>query len=349
MILFSALCFTAECERQLKYYKGQEGIDIRAAQEKLSSLGYKVKNFNATLDGDMLYWVRMFCERNGLDHSDDGITDETWRFLMEGDAQIPYEDVENPVIYYGEDSERVAQLARRLKELGYYVDEQMSLSRYDDAMYNALDRFVHTNGISEALDKEKGISKILQDFILDNTAKGYQPPKVPSVVERARTYLMDENIIPMNDKLVSIPNYIWIAAVYVLCHVLTILLVYGVTREKNSARPLSNQVSTVPDSIRQHDYVDFSIFYRQKATEKRCEIRNGFSIGRSRCSLNLNDADKSVSKEHCTLRFSDDVLYLKDDSKYGTYVNSRLIHKDEVGLKSGDKLQIGEHMLIVRY
>uniref|UniRef100_A0A4W6BIH3 Nibrin n=1 Tax=Lates calcarifer TaxID=8187 RepID=A0A4W6BIH3_LATCA len=69
--------------------------------------------------------------------------------------------------------------------------------------------------------------------------------------------------------------------------------------------------------------------------------RKEYVVGRKNCDILLTN-DQSISRAHAHLTATDQILTLKDTSKYGTFVNSqRLTDNTPVNLKSGDSVTFG--------
>ncbi|XP_029361110.1 nibrin [Echeneis naucrates] len=66
-----------------------------------------------------------------------------------------------------------------------------------------------------------------------------------------------------------------------------------------------------------------------------------YVVGRKNCDILLTN-DQSISRAHAHLIATDQTLTLKDNSKYGTFVNSQRVPKNTVvNLKSGDNVTFG--------
>nr|XP_046255698.1 nibrin isoform X2 [Scatophagus argus] len=65
-----------------------------------------------------------------------------------------------------------------------------------------------------------------------------------------------------------------------------------------------------------------------------------FVVGRKNCDILLSN-DQSISRAHAHLTATDQVLTLKDTSKYGTFVNGQRLTDTPVHLKSGDSVTFG--------
>ncbi|MBN2544838.1 MAG: FHA domain-containing protein [Spirochaetes bacterium] len=91
------------------------------------------------------------------------------------------------------------------------------------------------------------------------------------------------------------------------------------------------------------------------ASMPRLEVRGqskvlsnkAFSIGRDK-SNQLIIADAKVSKFHAVVSFENNTAYIKDtDSTNGTYLNNeKLIPRQKVKLNNGDKIKVGNTVII---
>lgn len=154
---------------------------------------------------------------------------------------------------------------------------------------------------------------------------------------------------------VRIPNLLWLTAlIAALCGLIAVLVVLMVRLHR---RRIARKRIVVEADVRmptwrhpeKSRYVDFRVIYAGQVRQLHYNLRGDFTIGRSGCSLNLDKADRRVSQKHCHVRFGNGVLQLKDTSQNGTYVNGTMIRRTSVELRSGDRIQIGDHTLTVRY
>ena len=80
--------------------------------------------------------------------------------------------------------------------------------------------------------------------------------------------------------------------------------------------------------------------------QKKIELgETSITIGRG-TDVDISIPDKLASRVHCGISFWDEAYFLRDfKSKNGTYVNDRRI--DVVRLKSGDRIRIGDTVIVV--
>lgn len=349
-ILFAMLCFALICSgnalasrSSILYANDAEGIEIHRAQEKLKQLGY-LDNTTYQLDMNMRYALQLFCENNGLTYEDRGISREIWDVLM-GDGELIAYEQENPFIPFGEVSERVAQLQIRLKDLGYLGEGTLEVSHFDEVTQRGVELFCKMNSV--AYDGS-GISKSLQTLIFSDAAVAYVEQK-QNPIALLRGYML--NFVVVGN--VRVPNLLWMGAAYLALYLATVGLTLLLFNGKSGAKEISSDIIVTRDTPQAENagsfIVDLKIIYGGKVREKRCNIRRDFTIGRSNCALKLDKADRKVSKCHCTLRFQNGSLYLSDNSRNGTYINERFVHHKTTEVNNGDRLRVGEHMLIVRY
>ena len=96
--------------------------------------------------------------------------------------------------------------------------------------------------------------------------------------------------------------------------------------------------------------MDVSIRFLDVERRERVRVSDHFTIGRSvNCGLVLDERDKSMSRSHCMLMIRGGNLVLKDASVNGTFVNDTRYHNEECVIHSGDRIQIGKHLLVVKF
>ena len=80
--------------------------------------------------------------------------------------------------------------------------------------------------------------------------------------------------------------------------------------------------------------------------QKKVELKKTpVTIGRG-TDVDISIPDKLASRVHCGISFWDEAYFLRDfKSKNGTYVNDHRI--DVVRLKSGDRIRIGDTIIVV--
>ena len=136
--------------------KGDKGDAVKKLQQRLKDLGY----YNTVLDGEYgsktVSAVKAFQKKNGL--TEDGVAGETTLDKLYSDSALSAndktesdkkeeEDKDDGTLKKGSSGEKVKELQRRLKELGYYsngID-----GNYGDRTVEAVKAFQKKNGLTE--------------------------------------------------------------------------------------------------------------------------------------------------------------------------------------------------------
>ena len=326
-----------------------EHPQVMELQEKLEVLGYmEEQDLSFSVSQDMLYALKQFCEKNGLPYSDAGVTSAAREALL-GDAPLIDDHAQEELILcYGDSGDEITQVQMRLMELGFFLDDKISLSHYNDAMQAGVERFCAENNIE--YDGSYTIDEALLDVIFSDAARPYEAKNV-SWWDSARQYLIGTT--RMGEVLV--PNLLWLGAAYVALWLVVVALIrlgFSLRERRGRAGSVRGNVRTVrmPNTAQRSRTVDLQICYGGHSDERRCAILKKLSIGRGKgCDLCLTHDDKGISRRHCELFFVSNVLKIRDSSRNGTYVNEKPLHWEETELRSGDRLQIGNHLLIVHY
>lgn len=342
-----------------RYMLGESSMEIRRLQDKLAQLGYyQQTEYSYELNMDTLYAFNMFCYENRIHYAEDGITEEGWALIMgEGDlvsiTPAPVESGDYTHIGENDSGEAVSRLQLRLIELGYANNTQFELGRYDLQLQEAINVFCDLNHI---VYSGPGISTDIQRAVFSQSAQEYiEQEQKAGAFERIRAFLLDSHTVLG----VRAAGYVLALAGVGVLTALVLLLVLLLTRRPKDAPPeasaslqgFSKPHTEMPVYPANPTWnVDFSIRYQ--GSERRTRIRFGdqMKIGRSpECDLVLASDDRGISRCHCTLQMRAGSMILSDLSVNGTFVNDKRHHKTECVLRSGDRIQIGRHMLIVKF
>ncbi|MBR2942904.1 MAG: FHA domain-containing protein [Clostridia bacterium] len=347
----------------MKYLLGDTGTDIRRLQEKLKELGYYNEEITYEFDMNTLYALNQMCYENRLYSSEYGVSDEVWAavFDMQGLVSItpvpteaPADVVEYADLELGASGEAVSQMQIRLKELGFFTTDAMTLSVYDEQTQAAVELFCKFNNIGY---QGPGISVELQKAIFSEAATPYSQEAMQlSFAEKMKAFFIGSQVILG----IALPGYAWtlIAAVVVAGFaVALVLLLTG--KPKPDINPSLSGVQSNASKSRSENSVpeeervilmDVSIRFLDVERRERVRVKDHFTIGRSvNCSLVLDERDKSMSRSHCMLMIRGGNLVLKDASVNGTFVNDTRYHNEECVIHSGDRIQIGKHLLVVKF
>lgn len=347
----------------MKYLLGDTGTDIRRLQEKLKELGYYNEEITYEFDMNTLYALNQMCYENRLYSSEYGVSDEVWAavFDMQGLVSItpvpteaPADVVEYADLELGASGEAVSQMQIRLKELGFFTTDAMTLSVYDEQTQAAVELFCKFNNIGY---QGPGISVELQKAIFSEAATPYSQEAMQlSFAEKMKAFFIGSQVILG----IALPGYAWTliaAAVVAGFAVALVLLLTG--KPKPDINPSLSGVQSNASKSRSENSVpeeervilmDVSIRFLDVERRERVRVKDHFTIGRSvNCSLVLDERDKSMSRSHCMLMIRGGNLVLKDASVNGTFVNDTRYHNEECVIHSGDRIQIGKHLLVVKF
>ena len=346
-----------------RYVLGESSIEIRRLQDRLTQLGYyKQDDYGYELNMDTLYAFNLFCYENRIHYSEQGITEETWNLIM-GEEElisitpeptaVPDAVVEYMFIEEGASGDAVSRLQLRLIELGYANNTQLELGTYDQRLQEAIVLFCDFNHIAYS---GPGISVDIQRAVFSENTAQYSPEadKV-GLIESIRMFLLGSHTIFG----FAVAGYVLALAgvgVLAMFAVLIVLLLTG--RPKSMAEESSvglqgfskprTEVSVHTESLMK--LVDFNIRYQGKEHKERIRFSEQMKIGRSpECDLVLADEDKGISRCHCALHMRGGSIVLSDVSVNGTFINDKRYHKTECVLHSGDRIQIGRHLLIIKF
>ena len=347
----------------MKYILGDTGTDVRRLQEKLREMGYYNEEITYEFDMDTLYALNMMCYENRLYSSEYGISEEVWAAVFDAPdlvsitpvpTEVPVDVVEYADLELGASGEAVSQLQIRLKELGFFINDAMTLGAYDERTQSAVELFCRFNNIEY---QGPGISVQLQKAIFSESATAYSQEAMElSFAEKMKAFFVGTQIVFG----IALPGYLWavIAAVAVAGFAVALVLLLTGKPQPETQNSLSGVQSNASksrseSSVAEEERVmlmDVSIRFHDVERRERVRVNDHFTIGRgTSCSLVLDERDKSMSRNHCMLLMRGGNVVLKDASVNGTFVNDTRYHNEECILHSGDRVQIGKHLLVVKF
>lgn len=358
LLLFGCVCFCflpafdgiSYASPKIIYENEEDSIEIRNAQEKLKELGYLKENTTYVVDMNMRYALKLFCVNNCLDYANNGISQEVWDKLMSGQDLVGnLSQEEDAFIPFGEESDEVTQIQIQLKNLGYFRDSSITASVFDAPTLHAIESFCIVNNLNF---EGSSISKSVKDILFSDAAIAYRAPIIGGIA-KIRNFLNSYILV----KNIRVPNLLWIILLCIFVYACIIGLVFMIFKHRKrhtmGVAPKVIYKSGSPESIlsavEPNRCVDFQISYNGKMRKERCTIKEEFNIGRKSNLLHLDKSDKAISRKHCSLFFYSNVLQLENLSQYGTFVNGELVLGKGVELHSGDQIQIGNHLVIIRY
>lgn len=265
-------------------------------------------------------------------------------------------------IAYGAEGDDVLELQTRLKELGYYTDDNtLTPSVYDYGTQQAISLFCEYNSISYS---GSGVSASVQHIVFSDGAVAYTKPELRSSLSDKITVYMTERVPVFGTKL---PMYfLWICSVIVVVLILVLCVHFFVpNREKMEAKENmsvpqywrktmtgtnSASLAAMGKLAGSGNRLDFQVHYNGRVKNVQAVCKPQLTIGRGAdCGIVLSGEDMSASHLHCELYYRGAVLMLRDRSSNGTYVNGRLLHKSECRINSGDQITVGAHVLVIQF
>jgi len=348
-----------------RFVMGESSIEIRRLQDRLTELGYyRQEEYGYELNMDTLYAVNLFCYENRLHYSEQGITQETWNMLMgEGElisitpvpTEVPAaaEHAEYEPIEPGAVGDAVSRLQLRLIQLGYAQNSQLNLGVYDEELQHAVELFCSFNHIAYA---GTGVSQDIQRAVFSENAAAYSEEQNKlGLIQTVRAFLLGSHQVFG----LSVAGYVLaLGGVAVLAVFVTLVVLLITSKPKEQAQAPSasaslqgiskqrSEISVHTES--QSQLIDFSIRYQGQESKERIRFTEQLKIGRAAdCDLVLAGDDMGISRCHCVLRIIGGNTVLSDMSVNGTFVNDRRYHNTECALHSGDRIQIGRHLLVI--
>ena len=354
--------------------------EIYLLKEKLYNLNYYV-NFvtESNLSSKMLDDLTMaailkVCKTNGLEYVEYGILPETWDAIMSESiiSLVPTPEPESvsvtpaPTpryqhIYWDEHSDAVTRIQSRLAELGY--GHHFNPGHYDSALLAAIDEFCRFNEIQYDQHANNGITAELQSMMLDAEVATLIPFSTPTVepeltpeptaapgkLESIRNYFQSSTQLMG----IRVPNLIlWLVCLLLIVSVVILIIHFFLPSDENARQSGARAHTTRTSGTGKHakGRVTFIVSYRG-STPQQCsyDIEHLLRIGRGVGDFPLHPEDTRVSRKHCELYYLNNKLMLRDYSSNGTLVNGNRCHHGEFMLTSGDRIQIGDHRIEVRF
>lgn len=267
-------------------------------------------------------------------------------------------------IAFGAEGDDVLALQTRLKELGYYSEENaLTPSVFDNGTEQAVRLFCEYNSIAYS---GSGASAPVQHIIFSEGAVPYEAPEVKlSAAEKLTAYMTRQ--VPVFGS--HLPMYfLWICSVVILVLILVLCVYFFVPNREKLARKEAEK-GAVPQYWRKKmantdsaglyareklsgsgNLLDFQVHYNGNVTNVQAVCKPRLVIGRGGdCGIVLNGADTSASHRHCELYYRGAVLMLRDVSSNGTQVNGRWINGAECRVNPGDQITIGAHLLVIQF
>lgn len=346
--------------------KDATDVRIGQVQEWLESLGYYHGEHTMTLDANTQYALYSFCKANDLQYTNAGVTQEAWSLLQSGNGIPAPDDEETPAytdIAFGAEGDDVLVLQTRLKELGYYIeDNRLNPSVFDDGTQKAVELFCDNNNITFT---GGGVSASIQHILFSSGAVAYSEPEIKLSLSEKLTAYMTKQVLMFGSTL---PMFsLWICGAVIVVLILVLFVYFFVPdRERADATAASTAAprywrKTINNSsgaglmamekLSASGYLlDFQVQYNGQVDNVQRACKPAITIGRGNGnSIVLHPSDTAVSNSHCDLFYRGAVLMLRDHSSNGTYVNGRMIHKSECRLNTGDKITIGAHLLVIQF
>lgn len=375
-IIFSNIDFTRQGMRDAgaspaavrpagyRYTLGESSPEIWRLQEKLNMLGYYHQaQYSYELNTDTLYAFNLYCYDRGLGYSESGISEENWTRIMAEDMPAPAAPApaEAPAksdayihIQEEDSGEAVSSLQLRLIELGYADDAEFELGTYDLQLQEAIMLFCDYNHF---VYSGPGISADIQRAVFSPNAARYSPDDGNmGLIQRMRSFLLSSHTV-FGIQAAGYALTLAGVAVFTVFLVLLVLLIPGkpasgmADEASASLQGFSKPRTEVPAYAGNPTrLVDFSIRYQGSERRERFRFSDQLKIGRSpECDLVLSPDDRGISRCHCTLQIRAGSMVLSDVSVNGTFINDKRHHKTECTVRSGDRIQIGRHLLIIKF
>ena len=346
-----------------RYVLGESSPEIWRMQEKLARLGYyRQAQYSYEFNTDTLYALNLYCYDRGVNYSEYGITEENWTLLMNEQepasaAAAPAEAAgrtDEYLLLQEEDSgEAVSSLQLRLIELGYADDAEFELGTYDLQLQEAIMLFCDYNHF---VYTGPGISADIQRAVFSPSAARYAPKEADEgLIQGLRSFLLSSHTV-FGIRAAGYALTLAGLAVFTMFIVLLVLLIPGKSARIEDEASASLQGFSKPRTevpaypVNPSRLVDFSIRYQGSERRERIRFSEQMKIGRSpECDLVLAPEDRGISRCHCTLQIRAGSLVLSDVSVNGTFINDKRHHKAECVVRSGDRIQIGRHLLIIKF
>lgn len=293
-------------------------------------------------DSNTLLAVNDCCQRNGLPFSDSGVIQSAYDAIMSGNIvsrdEQPVTPPPEPLapIYPKSSGLNITQIQQKLIELKY--DQlggpyQLNPGVYDEQMYKMVGSYAKSNNYQ--MDGQ-AISPELQYMIL-NDNEPYEPMPEPTSPPGIKSFFLK----PVSLFGLMVPRFAQWLVCLALIGIIAALIVFFFA-------PDSNKKDT-PMVLSRDSEVEFEIEYQGRRNDYQCSIGPALQIGRNVGRFPLDMSDKEISRNHCEIYRNGVALMLKDHSTYGTKINGQPCHNREQLLHSGDQLDIGAHVITIRF
>lgn len=330
--------------------QSSQANDLYTLRKLLSANGYyaaigitnneDINWYSNSLDANTLNALREYCIRNDISEYDSqlGLTYGAWWQLSSGQIinllAPAAEEQGYSEILWGEKSDNLTQIIDRLYELGYLDNRAHDV--YDSGVRDALEDFGKYNGLQDYYREDSGdevrsINEEMQRVLFSEDANAKPEPKKGGLSD----YFMRPVTIA---GLTMSMLVLWCIGLgmLVVCILAAIYFFMPSDSKKNGKSKKKN-------------VIHFDIAYNGKIQQTEAEIVKTLKIGRGVGNFPLDLSDTQISRRHCELYYSNEVLMLRDYSSNGTLVNGKPLHNAEVILKSGDAIVIGNHTITITY
>lgn len=346
---YVGLCETASWESEPYYVLGEDpeyagSGDIITFKHRLYDLGFYGEQDinNETLnakdldDLTMQIAVRRVHELNPeLAYSKDYVTQQLALAVL-GEYPMDTYSLKTPEPQYKdlkpstEYLKIVEDIQNRLNNIGYdQAGYHFTKGIYDDQLQGAINEFVRCNGLQES--PEDGITVGIQELMFSDGAKEYFNGKKADFSDRLFAWLGGSTPIVG----VRLPNWLMLVIGFALLCVIVLLLV--------------KLFSAPPSAPKNKGGISFAITYKDKQANYVASGKNYIRIGRGTGDFPLDTEDTKVSRKHCEIYYDKNTLILKDYSHWGTTINGIMCHNDMRILHSGDKIQVGDHTIVINF
>lgn len=317
--------------------------DLIAFKHKLYDLGFygdqdisnDTLNAKALDDLTMQIAVRRVHDLNPeLAYSKDYVTQEIALAVLGEHPEAIHLNVPAPLytdLKPGEEYVKIVEeIQNRLNSMGYdQAGYHFTKGIYDDQLQGAINEFVRCNGLQEL--PEDGITVGIQERMFSEDAKPYVAGKNGDFSDRLFAWLGSATPIAG----FPLPNWLMLVIGFALLCVIVLLLVKLFSSSQGAPK---NKGS-----------INFKITYKDKSIDYASNGKNYIRIGRGTGNFPLDTNDTKVSRKHCEIYYEDKTLILKDYSSLGTYINGVKCHNDMRILHTNDKIQVGEHTIVIQF
>lgn len=338
-------------------------------KNKLYKLGYYTamasdENIGSDfLDPDTMNAVYDACAKNNLlrEYSDSGINYTVWDAVM-NDRLAAADTTPAPTqtayahISYNHTGQAVLDVQNKLLELSYPLAGGVATGVYDTATIDVIKIYCQYNSYPYDQAASNGLTPAFQKRLLEQESVSYyevtptpavtatpEPTSVPSIGEKLRGYFSgSSNLLGLQVSNVVL----WLISFGLIAGCVLAVLYFFSPADANSNRPGSDKPTRRQIG---NGRLEFTIEYKGIVQTYRCNIDHALKIGRNVGSFPLHMQDTQISRKHCEIYYFDRCLRLRDYSSNGTLINGRICSREEYMLHSGDVIQIGDHIITIRF